>query len=172
MHTVNAWIGPAGTVTPLHTDPHHNMFVQVVGYKYFQLFSPTETSRMYPHESGLTTNSSRVDAEAPDDKLFPLFKAATGLQFFVQPGQALYIPPGECQLRHDACFSNTCSALCEICSEAHLYHNGNAVQDGGTMSEQRQVACLFPSGGHNSALNIHVGKGNCLKSAMVSCDLA
>lgn len=50
---------------------------------------------MYPHESGLTTNSSQVDAEAPDEGLFPLFKDAHGLQFYVQPGQALYIPPGE-----------------------------------------------------------------------------
>lgn len=96
VHTVNAWIGPAGTETPLHTDPHHNLFVQVVGYKYIQLFSPSETDKMYPHESGMTTNSSRVDAMAPDEGSFPLFKAATGLQLFVQPGQALYIPPGEC----------------------------------------------------------------------------
>ena len=95
VHTVNAWIGPANTVTPLHTDPHHNIFVQVVGCKYFQLFSPDQTDKMYPHESGLTTNSSQVDAEAPDEGLFPLFKGAHGLQFYVQPGQALYIPPGE-----------------------------------------------------------------------------
>lgn len=29
MQSVNAWLGPAGTVTPLHHDPHHNLLAQV-----------------------------------------------------------------------------------------------------------------------------------------------
>jgi hypothetical protein len=93
---VNAWMGPRGTVTPLHTDPHHNIFVQVAGRKYFQLFAPGETPRMYAHASGLTTNSSLVDAATPDYDQFPLFRNARGLHFTVGPGDALYIPPGAC----------------------------------------------------------------------------
>ena len=29
VQSINAWLGPAGTVTPMHYDPHHNLLAQV-----------------------------------------------------------------------------------------------------------------------------------------------
>ena len=65
LQAVNAWIGGAGTVTPAHTDPEHNLFCQVVGSKYVRLYAPAHTEALYPHPSGLCTNSSQATAPAP-----------------------------------------------------------------------------------------------------------
>ena len=44
---IKAWLGPAGTLTPLHTDRYHNILAQVIGSKYVRLYPPSETSKMY-----------------------------------------------------------------------------------------------------------------------------
>ncbi len=49
-------------VTPLHTDPYHNLLTQVIGRKHVRLYSPQVTPRLYPFESGFTTNCSQVSS--------------------------------------------------------------------------------------------------------------
>ena len=64
---VRAWFGPAGTISPLHTDPYHNVLCQVYGKKYIRLYPPEETPKMYPRgidSKGIDmSNTSRIPAE-------------------------------------------------------------------------------------------------------------
>lgn len=90
---INAWFGPKGTVSPLHHDPKHNFLAQVVGSKFIRLYSPTETVKLYPHDTFLLENTSQVDVENPDYTQFPDFKQAEYTEGILRPGDMLYIPP-------------------------------------------------------------------------------
>lgn len=105
----NIWLGPRGTRTPLHTDPYHNIFCQVVGHKYVRLYPPTATESIFPRgedENGINESNTseveiRLDRTQPsnvavaDADRFPLFIAEENYyEAVVGPGECLYIPAG------------------------------------------------------------------------------
>ncbi|XP_062999482.1 bifunctional peptidase and arginyl-hydroxylase JMJD5 [Elgaria multicarinata webbii] len=89
---INAWFGPAGTISPLHQDPQQNFLVQVMGQKYIRLYSPEQSEKLYPYEGHILHNTSQVDVEDPDLVKFPKFKATAFQACVLSPGQVLFIP--------------------------------------------------------------------------------
>ncbi|KAF9350549.1 Lysine-specific demethylase 8 [Mortierella sp. AD094] len=115
---LNAWFGPRGTVSPMHTDPYHNLLAQVVGRKYIRLYAPKESSKLYcfglgsgeetheedgaegeqeqeqgqEQEKSLLGNTSQVNVECPDLDRHPLFAEAQYVETILGPGELLYIP--------------------------------------------------------------------------------
>jgi len=100
---LNAWFGPPGTITPLHTDPYHNLLVQVVGRKYVRLYAPQETHRMRKRgkEGGVEMgNTSLVDVgvvegwDVGDGDDYDEFREVPYQECILEPGDTLYIPVG------------------------------------------------------------------------------
>ncbi|MGK5077211.1 cupin-like domain-containing protein [Janthinobacterium sp. HLX7-2] len=88
------WVGPAGTVTPLHCDYDDNIFAQVWGSKRIFLSPPHHDAFLYPSEANAILFGSPFDPEAPDFDKFPLARQASMIECIVEPGDMLYVPAG------------------------------------------------------------------------------
>ncbi|CDZ97736.1 Uncharacterized conserved protein, contains JmjC domain [Phaffia rhodozyma] len=94
----NIWIGPKGTFTPIHKDPYHNLFCQILGSKTFHLYPPTtESAALYlspfpQHQtSSIPVSSSHVPSEE-----YPLFEGARKreIEVVLKKGEVLFLPEG------------------------------------------------------------------------------
>ena len=88
------WLGPAGTVTPLHCDYDDNIFAQIWGSKRIFLSPPHHDQFLYPSEANAILFGSPVNPEAPDFDKFPLARQASLVEVIVNPGDMLYVPAG------------------------------------------------------------------------------
>ncbi|EJL94344.1 Cupin superfamily protein [Herbaspirillum sp. CF444] len=88
------WLGPSGTVTPLHCDYDDNIFAQIWGHKRIFLAPPHHDEFLYPREANAILFGSPFDPEAPDFGKFPLARQAAMIECIMQPGELLYVPAG------------------------------------------------------------------------------
>lgn len=87
------WLGPKGTISPMHHDPKHNLLSQIFGHKRIILAAPYATPHLYPHENDMLANTSQVDAEHLDFVRFPLTSNVKFYELTLYRGEMLYIPP-------------------------------------------------------------------------------
>ena len=84
------WLGPKGTITPLHHDTSNIILTQISGTKKVYLISPDQSHLVYNHIGVF----SQVDLENPDYAKFPLFRNVIIQEVVLRPGEGLFIPVG------------------------------------------------------------------------------
>ncbi|MDG9930334.1 MULTISPECIES: cupin-like domain-containing protein [unclassified Pseudomonas] len=90
------WIGPKGTLTPLHRDDTDNLFAQVWGRKSFILAAPHHREALgtwsTSPEGGL--EGCEVNPDAPDYERFPGAQEVVFLRIELEAGDLLFLPDG------------------------------------------------------------------------------
>lgn len=89
------WIGRQGSTTSMHTDPHDNFVLTVIGRKRFHLYSPGDVPNLYLYPVGNTLFlRSPVDPRHVDAETYPLAEKARCLRVELYAGDLFYLPVG------------------------------------------------------------------------------
>eukprot|EP00854_Cymbomonas_tetramitiformis_P004979 gene4979-6067_t len=90
MTNIHFWLGPKGTMTPLHYDPISLMHTHVFGRKVWRMIPPECRPYIYNTDRVYTD----VDALNFDYKKYPLLKHVWMITETIQPGETLFVPNG------------------------------------------------------------------------------
>jgi len=86
------WIGPAGSITPLHRDWSDNFLTQVIGAKKLILFSPDHNTLFQSEAVHAGLDSCRH--LNPMDSTNPIIQQSNPLEVELNPGEMLFLPAG------------------------------------------------------------------------------
>ncbi len=93
---VNVWVGgTSGITTPAHYDMVHNVYAQIVGFKRFILFAPSDAFNLYTF-TNLHPSARQTQVDFNNDThwaRFPDFAKAQAFEVVLGPGDVLYLPP-------------------------------------------------------------------------------
>ncbi|MCQ9427304.1 cupin-like domain-containing protein [Pseudomonas sp. LJDD11] len=90
------WIGPKGTLTPLHRDDSDNMFAQVWGQKSFILAAPhyREALGTWSTSEGGGLEGCEVNPNQPDFDKYPAAREVIFHRIVLEAGDLLFLPEG------------------------------------------------------------------------------
>ncbi|SDA88521.1 Putative sterol carrier protein [Pseudomonas sp. NFACC15-1] len=90
------WIGPKGTLTPLHRDDTDNLFAQVWGQKIFTLAAPHHREALGTWSTAPQGGLDGCDfnPDAPDYQRFPHARDVTFMRVTLEAGDLLFLPEG------------------------------------------------------------------------------
>uniref|UniRef100_A0A7E4VQ66 JmjC domain-containing protein n=1 Tax=Panagrellus redivivus TaxID=6233 RepID=A0A7E4VQ66_PANRE len=90
--TMNVFIGPSGTLSPLHCDPRPNFFCQIRGKKFVRLVDRKHVDRVPVDPESMNSNSSIADFENPDYEEFPELVGLETDDIVLEAGDCLFMP--------------------------------------------------------------------------------
>ncbi len=84
------WMGPAGTITPVHHDLTNNFMIQIVGRKLVKLIPSCALPNLYNNQHCF----SMVDLDNIDLERYPQFRDVPIIEVELQPGDLFFLPVG------------------------------------------------------------------------------